>query len=482
MEKENFKKFVISLYKPVKGLTVVMILSMIVSQILDLVKQYIIKGIIDLPSMKNFQIVDLYKVVFTLLVVIVLELIFFYISNITRTIHMVKKQTPYISEKLFNNLNKKTYSFFTDNYTGKISTAINEINNEITNLNTQITTKFISLLTSMISSLIVLYTININIFIVATILFAGIIVSRLIYFSKKYLPSIKKAEEYNREYNGILNDAVLNFTSLRLYNAVEKFSKNLKLKKQTTFTGSIQDFMYNPVKNLMILDGAITAERLAESRNKQELLGYTIKEGSVWLFMYFASKPIQKFLENAAEKNKEKPASIDLDARVIESKELKEAFENGKLVESSKKVLSLKNHEELLDFMHNNPDDFVVQMAKKSDILPTLKNATQNDDIDYRKYIDFDEFKGVAEKLDKLKNKFEEFKQANVKEKTLDAFLDNVKKLKRRSILKNMGACIGALGILAPALMIAFRKFDKDNNAFQVKEDLKKELQAKGKI
>lgn len=257
---------------------------------------------------------------------------------------------------------------------------------------------------------------------------------------------------------------------------------NLKLKKQTTFTGSIQDFMYNPVKNLMILDGAITAERLAESRNKQELLGYTIKEGSVWLFMYFASKPIQKFLENAAEKNKEKPASIDLDARVIESKELKEAFENGKLVESSKKVLSLKNHEELLDFMHNNPDDFVVQMAKKSDILPTLKNATQNDDIDYRKYIDFDEFKGVAEKLDKLKNKFEEFKQANVKEKTLDAFLDNVKKLKRRSILKNMGACIGALGILAPALMIAFRKFDKNNNAFQVKEDLKKELQAKGKI
>lgn len=74
----------------------------------------------------------------------------------------------------------------------------------------------------MISSLIVLYTININIFIVATILFTGIIVSRLIYFSKKYLPSIKRAEEYSREYNGILNDAVLNFTSLRLYNAAKK--------------------------------------------------------------------------------------------------------------------------------------------------------------------------------------------------------------------------------------------------------------------
>lgn len=257
---------------------------------------------------------------------------------------------------------------------------------------------------------------------------------------------------------------------------------NVKLKKQTSFTGSIQEFMYNPVKNLMILDGAITAERLAESRNKQELLGYTIKEGSVWLFMYFASKPIQKFLEQTAEKNKKKPASIDLDARVIESKELKEAFENGKLTESSKKVLSLKTHEELLDFIHNNPDDFVVQMAKKSDVLPVLKDAKQADNIDYRKFIDYDEFRGVAEKLTKLQNKFEEFKNANVKEKTLEAFLDNVKKLKRRSILKNMGACIGALGILAPALMIAFRKLDKDNNAFQVKEDLKKELAAKGKI
>ena len=258
---------------------------------------------------------------------------------------------------------------------------------------------------------------------------------------------------------------------------------NFKLqKKQTTFTGSIQDFMYNPVKNLMILDGAITAERLAESRNKQELLGYTIKEGSVWLFMYFASKPIQKFLENAAEKNKKKPASIDLDARVIESEELKEAFKNGRLKESTGKVLALNSHEELLDFIHNNPDDFVVKMAKKSDVLPILKKATQADNVDYRRFIDFDEVRGVAEKLNKLQNKFEQFKQANVKEKTLEAFLDNVKKLKRRSILKNMGACIGALGILAPAIMIAFRKLNKDNNAFQVKEDLKKELAAKGKI
>ena len=246
--------------------------------------------------------------------------------------------------------------------------------------------------------------------------------------------------------------------------------------KQPAFTGSIQEFMYNPVKNLMILDGAITAERLGESRNKQEFIGYTIKEGSFWAFMYFASKPIQKFLENRVEKNK--PASIDLDARVIESEELAKAFKNGALTNSADKILGLKTYENMLEYIHNNPDDFVVQMAKKSDILPTLEHATQADDVDYRKFIDLDEFQGVAEKLKKLAGKFEDFKQTDVEDKSLEAFLKSVKKLKRVSILANIGACIGALGVLAPALMIAMRKFDK-NQGFQVKEDLKKEMLAK---
>ena len=264
----------------------------------------------------------------------------------------------------------------------------------------------------------------------------------------------------------------------------EKFNLN-KQKKQSdkpTFTGGIQDFMFNPVKNLMILDGAITTERLAESRNKQELIGYTIKEGTVWAFMYFASQPIQKYLEKSVEKNKKNPASIDLDARIIESEELKNAFINGELKNSTAKVLKLESGEELLEYIHNNPDDFVVKMAKKSDIIPVLKNANQKDNVDYRKFIDLDEFKGVAKKLEKLSNKFEDYKSLKLENANLDDFLKTVKKLKRSSILKNMGACIGALGILAPVIMIAMRKLDKNNNAFQVKEDLKKELAAKGQI
>ena len=254
---KKFLDFVIFLYKPVKFFAIIMVVSMIISQVFDLIKQYIIKGIIDLPNNPNFQVTDLYKVVGVLLLIIVLELVFYYISNIVRTITIVKKQTPYISEILFSNLNKKEYSFFVDNFSGKISSSINEINDEIINLNTRITTGFISLLTSMISSLIILFTIDKKIFVTAFILFAGIILTRLIYFSKRYLPLIKNAQESNREYNGILNDAVLNFTSLKVYSAVEEFSKTLKTKKEESNyyknKASSREFTYGAIANIVYL-------------------------------------------------------------------------------------------------------------------------------------------------------------------------------------------------------------------------------------
>lgn len=212
---------------------------------------------IDLPNHSNFTPDNLYKSALILLIVIVLELIFFYISNIVRTIHIVKKQTPYISEKLFNHLNTKSYPFFIDNFSGKISSSINEVTDEIINLNTKITTGFISLLTSMISSLIILYTIDLKIFIAALILFAGIIITRIIYFSKRYLPLIKCAQEANRDYDGILNDAILNFNSLRIYDAIENFSKTLKTKKEDVNIyknkASAKEFTYGAIANVVYI-------------------------------------------------------------------------------------------------------------------------------------------------------------------------------------------------------------------------------------
>ena len=258
-----------------------------------------------------------------------------------------------------------------------------------------------------------------------------------------------------------------------------EFIKNAEDEQQASpkisFTGNLvsklQGFMFDPVQNLMIVDGSITAERLSQSRNGQEFVGYTIKEGATWGFMYFASKPIQKFLEKQAVAKYNK--SIDLDARVIESEELKNAFADKKIVEESLKNFPKDAKDvEIFEYLHKNPDDFLVKIAKKCDEIPTLPKS---DLIDNRKFIDFGSYdnktgvKGVYAKIENL------LKQYNDSGETLDAFLDKVKNLKRKSVLKNLGACIAALGIAVPAIMIAVRYLSGSKD-FQVKEDIEKEL------
>lgn len=256
------------------------------------------------------------------------------------------------------------------------------------------------------------------------------------------------------------------------------------------FKGGLSDFMFSPVKNLMILDGAISGERLLTSRSMQDFLGYSIKEGSFWIFMYFAGQKIQKHLEKTAETKHQK--SIALDARVIESDELKKAFHDKSLKKSIDAFANCKTDVEIYEFINKNPENFIVKMAKKSDIVKTVgsnenlfvklarktglaKKLENADVVDTRAYIDMDEFKGIAKKLEKLHAQYENSGE------TLDNFLGGVKKLKRASVWKNMGSCIFALGLLAPAIMVGIRYLRQDKE-FQVKEKIEKELSFEGKI
>lgn len=263
-----------------------------------------------------------------------------------------------------------------------------------------------------------------------------------------------------------------------------------KDREQVAFKGGLSDFMFSPVKNLMILDGAISGERLATSRNMQDFLGYGIKEGSFWVFMYYAGQKIQNHLEQSAETKHKK--SIDLDARVIESDELKKAFHDNSLKKSIDEFANCKTDVEVYEFIHKNPDNFIVKMAKKSDIVKT-KGSNENlfvklarrtgvmgkldnaDVVDTRAFIDIDEFKGVAKKLEKLHDQYEKSGES------LENFLGGVKKLKRASVWKNMGSCIFALGVLAPAIMVATRILREDKE-FQTKEEIKKQLAFEGEI
>lgn len=263
--------------------------------------------------------------------------------------------------------------------------------------------------------------------------------------------------------------------------------KSKKTDKKVSFGSGFQEFMFNPVKNLMIVDGGITAERLGTARNPQDFMGYVIKEASFWGFMYFAGAKIQSFFEGRAKKKHNK--SIDLDARVVEHTAFKKAFEDKSILKSLQQFPEKATDVEIYEFLHKNPDNLVVRMAKKSDVIAMdkdnwfgkmakklgLKSTERNSKaIDTRKYIDIDDVKAVKSKMAKL---YEEFIQSN---QTTDVFFKKVKTLKRASILKNIGACVGALGIVVPAVMVAIRLLDKDNKEFQTKKDVEAKLAMQG--
>src|SRR5574344_712058 len=214
----------------------------------------------------------------------------------------------------------------------------------------------------------------------------------------------------------------------------------------------------------MIVDGGITAERLSSSRNKQDFIGYTIKEGGFWFFMYFAGNKIQKFIENKTKKIHNK--SIVLDARIIENNDFKKSFEDNSIIKNLKSFDKNAKDAEIYDFIIKNPDNILVKMAKKSDIVKTYKKTGL---IDTQKFIDINSFKDLSKNVSNL---FDEYKNSN---QTSDIFFNQLKKLKRSSILKNIGACIGALGIFFPAIMIGIRLISKDKE-FQTKKEIEESL------
>lgn len=237
----------------------------------------------------------------------------------------------------------------------------------------------------------------------------------------------------------------------------------------------VEEFAFSPVKNMYILDGFITAERLKDSRTSQEFVGYAIKEGSVLIFLYYAGKKIQEFMENSAKKKHNK--SITLDARVLESENLKKIFQNGTIEKSIKEFNAANtSNDNLYEFLHQNPENEVVKIAKQSDILTTYKNTNK---IDSRAFVDFDEVKGVNDKLAEL---YGQYKDAIKKGESTEDFFNKVKKLKRNSIKMNIGACIMALGVVTPAIMLLKRMTDKSGPEFQTKKEIKEQLIKEGVI
>lgn len=261
-------------------------------------------------------------------------------------------------------------------------------------------------------------------------------------------------------------------------NAEDKQSEKSASKPSFKGVGEVvKNFAFSPVKNMWILDGAITGERLADSRTPQEFVGYGIKEASTLCFMYYAGEQIQKFFEKRADAKYNK--SIGLDARVIEDGSVKKVFEDGSIEKSLaefKKVIELDNNVKLYEFLHKNPENEIVKVAKKSDIISLYEDTGK---IDTRKYIDLDKIKGVNDKLETL---YKQYKEAIAKGESPEKFFQGVKKLKRHSIIMNIGCCILALGVLTPLAMLGKRLLGKDDAEFQTKKEIREQLILEGII
>lgn len=265
---------------------------------------------------------------------------------------------------------------------------------------------------------------------------------------------------------------------IKEYQQKQQEEKNKKSGQNVSFKGlgnAIETFAFNPVKNMWILDGAITTERLKESRSPQEFVGYGIKEAFTLCFMYYAGEKIQQALENHA--NKKYNKSIGLDARVLEDGSLKKAFEDGSVVKSLEEFKAANTSKaDLYEFLHKNPDNMIVKTAKQSEIIKLIKNS---DKIDTRKYIDLEGIEGINKKIETLYN---QYKSALQKGETSEEFFKGVKKLKRKSILTNIGTCILALGVITPGVMLLKRFTAKDDEEFHTKKAIREQLIKEGVI
>lgn len=289
---------------------------------------------------------------------------------------------------------------------------------------------------------------------------------------KAIIEEIKKEEQTKQaNHEFIKNKQEVNFNS---------FHK--KIKQNPAFginLEPLQQFMFDPVKNTMIIDGGITTQRLAESRNPQDFLGYIIKEGGFWAFMYFAGPYIQKKMEEKAAKSN-KP--INLDIRVLQDKDFQQAIKD-KSIQKHLQEFSIEGSDaEIYESLFKQEDNLIVQMAKKSDIIKTTKTE-QKEVIDTQHFIDIDQIRGnSSKKISGIKQKMqslsEEFSKSG---KTSEDFFKEIIKLKRMSIVKNIGASIAALGLIVPAIMVALRFVGEDNKEFMVKKQIHEKLNKEDK-
>lgn len=240
-----------------------------------------------------------------------------------------------------------------------------------------------------------------------------------------------------------------------------QFDKFFEKKNDVSFgnalTTKMADFMFNPVKNMSILDAGITTTRLAQAR-KGERLEIGFKEGFQIAFIYLLAKPIQKGLEAISNGIFKKPIKVEY--QLLSNENFSKLMKAPDLKESIKTLLSKKD-DELLDYIFNN-DNALTKMLKISGEIPTIKKS--DGIIDSLAHIELDDIrestKNISQLLEVTSTKIDK-----------DQFLKQVKNFKAASVVLNILIGAGAIGILQPMLNIVLRK--KNNNGETINPAIK---------
>ena len=228
-------------------------------------------------------------------------------------------------------------------------------------------------------------------------------------------------------------------------------------------TKVLEGVLFNPVHNMKIIDAGITTERLAAARNKTEFFETAIKEGSFLFFVYGFGNLIQKGINKLSSVKFKTP--IDLNYNVITSPELKQAMKDG-VLKSQIDALDKSGEglTQVLDFIVKNPKNILVQAAKKTGLVGTLKGT---DTVDVTKFIDVNEVKSLKGMLDSFHGAM---KSSGL---SADEFLSKAKKLKSISIVANIGLSCLVLGFGIPKAVYQYRKWKTGTQAFHVANDIK---------
>ena len=316
----------------------------------------------------------------------------------------------------------------------------------------------------------------------------------------------KKSEQHFYNHNVAQSPA---FKAFRQDNGqLQNQNKNLSFKGLGSALGG---FMFDPVKNLFIVDAGITGERLIASRTKTEFAETAIKEGSLLFFLYVAGRYVQQGIEKISEKFG-KP--IELHAEVLSSGYMKDAISTGKAAEDVKTVKHLTDavktakenlktnntdankaalsnaKKALYEFIYDakNQDNTVIKAAKHSGAIKTIVNgswvekltgkAVNTHKIDPYQFISTSGIDDCANNIDKL------YKQA-IKHTDIENFLKKCRNMKIGSVAANMGITCLFLGLIVPYSMMKYRQNHQNGKKeFHVQSEIEKQLEQsfKGRI